>query len=102
MTLSREQELLLRRERLLSRSDLLRKDIAEQARAFSPRLAWAAQAHEGWRWMKAHPEWVIGPAVALVVLRPRRVFGWGSRLLGAWRLWQRTRPLWSALAARLR
>jgi hypothetical protein len=99
---SQEQELLARREQLLARSDQLRRGLAEQIHAYRQPLAWAQRAEGGWQWLRAHPQWVVGGVAVLVVLRPWRAWRWGSGILGAWSVWQRVQPLWTALAERRR
>lgn len=88
-----------RRERLLVRSAELRQRIAQDGGALAPPLALADGLREGWRWLRTHPEWPAGAALALLLLKPRRALRWASRGWWAWRLWQRARR---ALDAALR
>jgi hypothetical protein len=97
--LSDERELLVlqRQLALLARSDELRASLKLQVAALRPALNWAERAREGWLWLRAHPEWPLGAALVLVVLRPRRSLRWGLRLWSGWRLWQRLRSTWLPL-----
>jgi phage gp46-like protein len=35
--------------------------------------------------LREHPEWPIGAAVVVVLLKPRRALRWGMRLWWGWR-----------------
>ncbi len=86
---ARQQALAARRQQLQHRSAALRGQLAEDAQVLRTPLAVADQVRRGWRWLKAHPQWVgVGVAV-LVVWRPRRVVWLAGRLWVGWRLWQR-------------
>lgn len=92
--------LLLRKERLLSRSAALRGDIAAQSAVLERPLAAADRVRAGAHWAYRQRGWIAGAAVAVWVVRPRRAFR-GLRF--AWWLWrrvQRARP-WLALAGSL-
>ncbi|MDP2869174.1 YqjK family protein [Methyloversatilis sp.] len=80
--------LALARERLLERSRLLRGIAVEQSAALSPALRFGDTVRDGVRWVRVHPEVIAAAAVALFLLRPRRVWRWGLRLWGGWRLLQ--------------
>jgi hypothetical protein len=45
----------------------------------------------GLRWAKAHPEWLIGIGVALLVARPRGFFRWARRGFFVWQSLRRLR-----------
>jgi hypothetical protein len=84
-----QQALDARSQQLQDRSAQLRGQLAQQAQVLRTPLALADQVHQGWRWLKANPQWV-GLGVALVVVwRPRRVVWLAGRLWAGWRLWQR-------------
>ena len=100
MTANREQELLNRREQLVARSGQLRMSLVVQTAALRPRSLLAGGASTASMWVQDHPGWLLGGMVVLVVLRPRRVWRWGSRLLGAWQIVKRVQPVWVALAGR--
>jgi hypothetical protein len=89
----RHRELELRRARLLARSTELRMAVGQQAQVLRTPLAVADQVRDGARWLRQHPEWPIGALVVLVILRPRRVFRWSSRLFWGWQMWRRARPV---------
>jgi YqjK-like protein len=97
--LNDERTLLVQQRQLalLARSDELRASMALQVASLQPALHWAIRAREGWRWLRAHPEWPLGAALVLVVARPRRSLRWGLRLWSGWRLWQRLRRAWAPL-----
>lgn len=95
---SRQQALEQRCDSLQLRSGLLRDRLARDSRVIQTPLALADQALAGWRWLKAHPQWVgVGVAV-LAVWRPRRVWRLGVRLWGAWRLWGRVQRWQAAIS----
>jgi hypothetical protein len=54
--------------------------------------------HEGWRWLRAHPEAPIAAFVVVAVLRPRRVWRWGWKLWWGWRTLRGLQRRFSALA----
>ncbi len=94
---ARHQALAQRCQQLQDRSALLRGRLAEDAEVLRTPLALADQVRRGWRWLKAHPQWVgVGVAV-LVVWQPRRLAWVAVRLLAGWRLWQRLHRWRSAL-----
>ena len=95
---AQHQALAQRRQQLQDRSALLRNQLADDAQVLRTPLAVADQVRQGWRWLKAHPQWVgVGVAV-LVVWRPRRLAWLAGRLWAGWRLWQRLHRWRSALA----
>ncbi len=71
-------ELLRRRERLLLRSAMLRQDWSLQVQVLRAPLGVADQARAATRWLVQHPEWPLGAALLLVLLRPGRVLRWAS------------------------
>lgn len=80
--------LALARERLLERSSRLRGIVVEQSAALSPALRVGDSVREGVQWVRLHPEVIAAAAVGFFLLRPRRVWRWGLRLWGGWRLLQ--------------
>jgi hypothetical protein len=94
----RHRELQLERERLLLRSTELRMTIAIDSRALEAPLALADQVRSGLRWLRAHPEWPLGAAIVLLILRPRRALRWTLKLWSGWRLWRRGQRLLQSLA----
>lgn len=97
----RYRELELERQRLLARSAQLRNDLGAQSTVLRTPLTVVDQARAGWHWLRQHPQWPLGALVVLVLLRPRRVLRWSSRLLWGWQLWRRARPAVQWLGARL-
>lgn len=91
--MSRQQrdELARRQQQLLIRSAELRVTLAHQAQVLQTPLAAADQVRAGVQWLRRHPQWPLGALVLLALKRPRRVFGWASRLLWGWGLYQRAR-----------
>lgn len=83
--------LALARERLLERSRLLRGIAVEQSAALSPALRFGDSVRDGVQWVRLHPEVIAAAAVGIFLLRPRRVWRWGLRLWGGWRLLQQVR-----------
>ncbi|MDH4289755.1 MAG: YqjK-like family protein [Aquincola sp.] len=78
-----------RQQVLLARSAELRIHAATQLSVLRPPLDLADQFRSGWHWLRTHPEWPIGVAIMVVVLRPRRALRWGLRLWSGWRLLRR-------------
>ena len=89
-----------RRQALLRRSAELRNHLTTDAAALLPVLRVADRAHAGWRWVAAHPAVVMAGMSVFVVLRPRRAWTWGWRLVSLWRLSERARSAWAGLNAR--
>ncbi len=82
-------EVLLRRERLLLRSGQLRQDWAQQVQVLRKPLGLADQARAGAHWLMQHPEWPIGVATLLIVLRPGRALRWASYAWQGYGLYRR-------------
>jgi hypothetical protein len=71
-------ELLLRRERLRQRSAQLRVQWSLQADVLRKPLGLADQARAATQWLVQHPEWPLGAALLIVLLRPGRALRWAS------------------------
>jgi hypothetical protein len=71
-------EVLRRRERLLLRSGQLRVEWAQQVQVLRAPLGVADQARSAAQWLMQHPEWPLGVAALLIVLRPGRALRWAS------------------------
>jgi hypothetical protein len=91
-----QAQLLQRREALRHRSNLLRADWALQAQALRKPLGLADQARAGVQWLVQHPEWPIGAALLLVLLRPGRALRWATY---AWQGYGLVRRVQKLLAA---
>lgn len=87
-----------RREILLARSTLLRKQLVEQAVVLSPVFSTADRLQEAYWWIRAHPEALAAGALALMVWRPRKAWSLGWRAWSMWKLYQR----WHATGLSLR
>jgi hypothetical protein len=96
---SRETQLLQRRAALVARSGQLRDALSAQAGDLLPHGMLARGADGAVRWAQRHPQWLVGGAVLLLVLRPQRVWRWTGRLLAAWQVARRARPLWNAFTS---
>ena len=102
MISERELDLVLRRQRAQLRSAALRSQLAEQAVALQAPLAAADRIRDGAHWLYRQRGWVLGGALVLLALRPRRAW---RVLRWSWWLWRnarRVRPwlaAWSGAAA---
>lgn len=85
---ARRFQLALARERLIERSRTLRLTAVEQSEALGPALRLVERARAGADWVRTHPAVVAAVFVGLAVARPRRLWRWGLRLWGGWRLLQ--------------
>ncbi len=82
----RRAVLLARRQRLLlARSTELRVHLAADAAVLQRPLALADRVHQGFLWLRSHPEVPLAALVVVAVLRPRRAWRWGLRLWLGWR-----------------
>lgn len=86
-------ELLRRRERLLLRSERLRLEWASQVQALRRPLAAADKAREATHWLLEHPEWPIGAAALVLLLRPARTLRWAGYALQGYSLYRRAQRL---------
>lgn len=95
--MSTETELVLRQQKLLKRSAELRASIADQAVVLEAPFGIADRVHAAalWAW-RERVGLIGGTAVAIVLLRPRRV--WKLARFG-WRAWRRTRRVQAWLLA---
>ena len=82
-------EVLRRRERLLLRSDQLRNDWSQQVQVLRAPLGVADQARAATQWLLQHPEWPLGAAALIVVLRPGRALRWASYAWQGYGLYRR-------------
>ena len=86
-------ELLRRREQLLLRSSRLRDDWSRQVQALRTPLHRADQVRDGADWLLQHPEWPIGVALVILVLRPRRTMRWVGYGLQGYGVYRRVQRL---------
>ncbi len=96
MSAAGEVELALRRQRLQSRSAALRASLAEQSVLLEVPLAAADRVHVGARWLYHQRSWLLGGAVVVLVVRPRRA--WRMMRFGWW-LWHSARRAQTWLSA---
>ncbi len=92
MSVARD-EILRRRERLLSRSEMLRQDWSQQAQAVRSPLRLADRVRDGTQWLLHHPEWPIGVALLLVVLKPGRALRWSTLAWQGYLIYRRVHRL---------
>lgn len=83
---SQRMRLALARERLIERSRALRGIAVQQSAALDPALRFGDTVRDGVHWVRGHPEVIAATLVGFAVVRPRRVWRWGVRLWGGWRL----------------
>lgn len=86
-------ELVRRRERLLLRSESLRLQWAVQVQALRRPLGVADKAREATHWLLSHPEWPLGAALLIVVLRPGRTLRWAGYAVQGYGLYRRAQRL---------
>ena len=86
-------ELLRRRERLQLRSLQLREDWSRQVQVLRAPLRVADQARAGVHWLAMHPEWPLGAALVVLVLRPGRTLRWASYAWQGYGLYRRVQRL---------
>lgn len=96
---SHRDALVQRRVALQARSAALRERLGAHGQALQPALRVADTALSVSRWLKNRPQVVIGTLVVVALLKPGKVWRWGS---GAWSVWRTVRPLVAAWAARRR
>lgn len=89
-----------RKQALIERSAVLRQQLAQDyTRLVAPAERVLDRVVDAGHWLRRHPWLIGGAALAWVLWRPRRAVGLGGRLLGAWALWQRWRPVVSTVLA---
>jgi hypothetical protein len=74
-----------RRERLVTRAAKQRVALAQNIEPYRIPLALADRGINALRYIKSHPEWIVGVVVLLAALRPGRVGKWLGR---GWVTWQ--------------
>lgn len=91
----RAEQLARRRERLVLRSRLLRRQMIRDAQALQPALTWADRVQDGLLWLRGHPLLGLATPMLLSLWRPRRAVGLGMRLWSIWKLvrsWRASSP----------
>jgi hypothetical protein len=84
-------ELALKKQRLQLKAAAQRVMILHALESAAPAFGAAEKARAALHWAKAHPEWLAGIGVALLVARPRAFFRWAKRGFFAWRSYRRLR-----------
>ena len=82
-------DLILHQQHLLRRSSNLRADLAVQGQVLKKPLSQVEQIKDGWGWLRSHPQWPMGAAVVLLLVRPRKTLVWGGRLWWGWQTYKR-------------
>jgi hypothetical protein len=89
-----------RKQALIDRSAVLRRQLAhDYITLVAPAERVLDRVVGAGHWLRRHPWLLGGVALAWLWWRPRRAVGLGGRLLGAWALWQRWRPMVSTVLA---
>jgi len=89
-------EVLRRRERLILRSDQLRGTWSRQVQVLRSPLGVADQARSAVQWLLQHPEWPLGVAALVIVLRPGRALRWASYAWQGFGLYRRVQRVLGA------
>ncbi len=89
-------EVLRRRERLLLRSGQLRLDWAQQVQVLRTPLGVADKARSATQWLVQHPEWPLGVAALVIVLRPGRALRWATYAWQGYGLYRRMQRVLNA------
>ncbi len=96
MNASQREELLLRRERLRLRSRQLRQDWSSQVQVLRRPLSLADRARAAVQWLARNPEWPLGAALLLIVLRPGRTLRWSAFAWNGYNLYRRAQRVLGA------
>lgn len=81
-------ELALKKQRLQIASAGLRADFGRHASGLTPAFIGADMAVVAAQWVRHNREIVVAIGVALLVIRPRSIFGWARRGFFLWRVWR--------------
>lgn len=85
-------DIIRRRERLLSRAETQRAELAGIVRQCRGSIAAIDRTIATAQTLKAHPVLLAAPLAVLAAWRPRRLVAWAGRAWMAWRFW-RSSPL---------
>lgn len=78
-------EQALKKQQLQLAAATQRLELARHLAAWRPVVSAADRVHAAGRHLLAHPQWLAGAALALFLLRPRRVLRWLGRGIVLWR-----------------
>lgn len=84
-------ELALKKQRLQLKIAGQRVRVLHALGTAGPAFGATERIRAGWRWAKAHPEWLAAVGAVLLVVRPRAAWHWAKRSLFAWRVLRRLR-----------
>jgi hypothetical protein len=84
-------DLALRRERIRARIAEQRHELEVALSPFAPAISMVDAGLGVWRYLRAHPQWLLGGAVALLVWRPRGSLKWARRIWVLGRTWRQFR-----------
>ena len=91
-------ELLLRQQRLLIRSALLRSQLGAEAVQLKGPLALLDSGYAGVKWLAERPRWTLVLLVFLALRRPRRALTSAGKAWWTYRMLSRSRLWFSALS----
>jgi hypothetical protein len=80
-----------RRERLIAQAAAQRRALGQAIEPWRTPLALTDQGLNALRYVRHHPQWLIGGIVLLAVLRPRGLGKWLGRGWVSWQLLHRLR-----------
>lgn len=84
-------QIAARRERIVALAASQRGTLAQNVEPWRMPLALADQGITALRYLKRHPEGIVGVALLLVALRPGRIATWLGRGWVSWQLLQSLR-----------
>lgn len=90
-------DLAVRRGELKARIAMQRDALGQHAQPLAGALAKVDRVIAGAEWLKQHPRAVGAAAAAFVIMRPKRAWRWGRRLLFVWQSWRSLRRRVTAL-----
>ena len=96
MPAATRDELIQRREQLRYRSAQLRQEWRQQVEVLRRPLGRVDQARAATHWMAQHPEWPLGAAVLIVLLRPGRALRWAGYAWQGYGVYRRVQKLLAA------
>lgn len=91
--------LATRRERLVLRSQQLRRQITVELEAVQPAMTWVDRVQDALLWLRGNPFIATAGSLLLAVWRPRRAASFGMRLWSAWKFVQGLRGVRTTLPA---